>query len=483
MQTASNSRNVSGGRGPAVSFLRRERASESGASQDSRRGNGEQRSNGVQRAGNEPRGGQRDGCDRRPAGNGGFSGSRDQRSSGDQRSAGDRRPRGNAPARGQRVQVTPGKRGGRTKQYINPELFVREAMIVEKAEYVPANDFSDFAVFPKILANVKAKGYERPSPIQDKTIPLALEGKDVVGIANTGTGKTAAFAIPMIHDLVKHMDHRALILAPTRELAQQIQEECLSFSKGCGIKSALLIGGASMFLQKRDLKLNPRIIVGTPGRIKDHLQQGTLQLSNINFTVLDEVDRMLDMGFINDIKSIFTRIPKNRQSLFFSATMEPGIAALIETFAKDPVTISVKEGATVDSVSQDIIYYSGNEDRISKLHDLLISRGCEKTIIFDDTKRSVERLGKELKARGFKVDQIHGNKSQSQRARAIKGLKTNEIDILVATDVAARGIDVSDITHVINYSQPNTYDDYVHRIGRTGRAGKTGHAFTFLPKG
>jgi superfamily II DNA/RNA helicase len=371
---------------------------------------------------------------------------------------------------------------GRTKQYIHPSKFVQEARVCEKAEYLPTNSFEDFAVHGKILDNLKAKGYLQPYPIQDQTIPLVMQGKDVVGIANTGTGKTGAFAIPMIHDLVKHMDHRAIIMAPTRELAQQIMEECFSFGKGCGLKSALLIGGASMHLQKRDLRFNPRVVVGTPGRIKDHLQQRTLDLSFFNFVVLDEVDRMLDMGFINDITDILSRVSARRQSLFFSATMEPKVAKLIEKFSQDPVMISTKEGATVDSVSQNVVYYSGSNEKIEKLHDLLIGEGCGKTIIFDDTKRAVERLGKELHTRGFKVDQIHGDKSQAQRTRAIKRFKCDEVNILVATDVAARGIDVSDITHVINFSTPNSYDDYVHRIGRTGRAGKAGIALTFLSK-
>ena len=372
--------------------------------------------------------------------------------------------------------------GARVKQYINPSRFIQDAKVTEKTEYVAVNSFESFAVHQKILDNVKVKGFTQPSPIQDQTIPLVLQGKDVVGIANTGTGKTAAFAIPMIHDLITHMNHHAIILAPTRELAQQILEESFTFGKGCGLRSALLIGGASMHLQKRDLRFNPRIVVGTPGRIKDHLQQGTLILSHFNFVVLDEVDRMLDMGFINDITDILSRVNKERQSLFFSATMEPKIAKLIERFAKDPVTISTKEGATVDSVNQNVVYYSGTNEKIEKLHDLLIGEKCSKTIIFDDTKRAVERLGRELHTRGFKVDQIHGDKSQAQRSRAIQRFKTDEIDILVATDVAARGIDVSDISHVINYSTPNTYDDYVHRIGRTGRAGKGGTALTFLSK-
>ncbi len=373
-------------------------------------------------------------------------------------------------------------RNGRVKQFIDPKRFVQEATIAEKAEYIPQHDFSDFAVHPRILENIRAKGYEKPSPIQDKTIPLVLEGRDVVGIANTGTGKTAAFSLPMINDLIRNMEHRCLIMAPTRELAQQIQEEILAFSKNTGIRTALLIGGASMNIQVRDLKRSPRIIIGTPGRIKDHLQQKTLSLSTISFAVLDEFDRMLDMGFIRDITSIFALMPKQRQTLFFSATVDDKIESQIRNFARDPVTVSVKEGVTADSVKQDVVFFRQKEEKIDLLHDLLISDGRGKTIIFDDTKRLVEKLGRELVARGFRVDQIHGNKSQAQRSRAIKRLKTNEIDILVATDVAARGIDVSDISHVINYSQPSTYDDYVHRIGRTGRAGKTGRAFTFVQK-
>lgn len=370
----------------------------------------------------------------------------------------------------------------RNKKFIHPSQFIREATVTEKVDYVSEHSFSDFSLNPKILANVVKKGYLSPSPIQDKTIPLVLAGKDVVGIANTGTGKTAAFALPLIHDLIHNMDHQVIIMAPTRELAQQIQEECIVFSRDCGIRTALLIGGASMNIQIRDLRRGPRIIIGTPGRIKDHLQQRTLNLSKISMAVLDEFDRMLDMGFIRDITSIFSSMPRERQSLFFSATMEGEVEKQILKFSRDPVTVSVRENVTVDSVNQDVVYYRLGDEKIEKLHDLLISRGRGKTIIFDDTKHAVERLSRTLVSRGFKADRIHGNKSQAQRSRAIKRLKDSEIDILVATDVAARGIDVSDISHVINYSQPNTYEDYVHRIGRTGRAGNTGNAFTFLQK-
>jgi len=373
-------------------------------------------------------------------------------------------------------------RGGRVKQYIDPARFVRKATAVQEEDYVPEFKFTDFKVHKKIIENIIAKGYKDPTPIQDKTIQFVLDGNDVVGIANTGTGKTAAFAVPLIHDLVTNMDNRLLVMAPTRELAQQIVEEMLSFSKGCGLKIALLIGGASMHLQTRALQASPRIVVGTPGRIKDHIGQRTLNLANFNRVVLDEVDRMLDMGFIRDITAILSRVNPVRQSLFFSATMEGETEKLIGKFSHNPKTVSTRTGVTADGVNQDVIWYAGKDQKLDKLHDLLIGEGRGKTIIFDDTKRSVEKLGKELLARGFSVDRIHGDKSQSQRSRAISRLKSGEIDILVATDVAARGIDVSDITHVINYSQPTTYDDYVHRIGRTGRAGKTGQAITFLER-
>ncbi len=392
--------------------------------------------------------------------------------------------RGYSGGRSQAARPAGGQRGGgaRTKQYIDPARFIQGARIVEREEYIPQNKFEDFAVHPRILTNLLAKGYKTPTPIQDQTIQLVLEGRDVVGIANTGTGKTAAFSVPLIHDLMLNMQNRLLIMAPTRELAQQIVEEMVSFSKNCSLRIALLIGGASMHLQKRDLAGNPRIVVGTPGRIKDHIGQGTLILTHFNRVVLDEVDRMLDMGFIKDITAILSRVNPVRQSLFFSATMEPEIQKLIERFARNPVTVSTRVGQTAECVNQDVVFYRGNDEKIDKLHEILIRPTTGKTIIFDDTKRSVEKLAKELQDRGFKVDRIHGNKSQAQRTRALSRLKSDEISILVATDVAARGIDVSDITHVINYSQPNTYDDYIHRIGRTGRAGKAGEALTFLVK-
>jgi len=368
------------------------------------------------------------------------------------------------------------------KQNIHPSKFIKEAKAVEQIEYISKNTFEDFAFNPVIERNLKDKGYLTPTPIQDQSIPHIMQGKDLVGLANTGTGKTAAFVLPILHRIIDNRKLRALIIAPTRELATQIEEELRSFAKGSGLRAALLIGGASMGKQIGELRGNPHFIIGTPGRMKDHVQRGTLKLDSLNVVVLDEVDRMLDMGFVADIRTLLTGMSPVRQSLFFSATMDPKISTLIKTFSQDPVQVSVKIGETSENVNQDVVYYLSTDDKIEKLHNLLIQPQVGKTLVFDDTKHGVERLGRELAGRGFRVDALHGNKSQAQRQRALDRFKSSEVTVLVATDVAARGIDVADITHVINYSAPTTYDDYIHRIGRAGRAGKSGSALTFLSR-
>jgi superfamily II DNA/RNA helicase len=371
---------------------------------------------------------------------------------------------------------------GRQAQYIDPIRFVKAAKPVVEAEaYVPKHTFADFEVNQTIKNNIISKGYITPSPIQDQTIPHGLAGKDVIGIANTGTGKTAAFAVPALHRIMEDHKSKMLIIAPTRELAQQIEDECRSIAKGSGLTGALLIGGSAMGPQLRDLRGKPQIVIGTPGRIKDHLERRTLDLSTFNIVVLDEVDRMLDMGFVNDVRHILSQLAGERQSFFFSATMDTRVRSLIETFANDPVSVAVKTGETSENVHQDVVRFRGNMEKIDKLHDLLTDGKVAKAIVFDETQRSVERLSRELVARGFEADAIHGGKTQGQRQRALDKFKQNQITILVATDVAARGIDVADITHVINYTQPNSYEDYVHRIGRAGRAGRIGHALTFVP--
>lgn len=382
---------------------------------------------------------------------------------------------------------TPGRaprsRNKRQGEYIDPNRFVKSAKPTQIDQYTPEHSFSDFALHQLLHANLTAKGYHTPSPIQDQTIPAALEGNDIIGIASTGTGKTAAFALPLLQRLLNDKTSSALIIAPTRELAQQIEVECRALAKGSGLYGALLIGGASMGMQLRDLRQQPRIVIGTPGRIKDHLERGTLKLATCNTIVLDEVDRMLDMGFVNDVTTILKAASQlDRQSFFFSATIDHRVQALIETFTTDPYTISLKASSASDNVHQDVIRYASSADRLEKLHDLLIQEDVAKTIIFDETQRGVERLNDALAARGFSVESIHGGKSQGQRQRALAKFKQNEITVLVATDVAARGIDVADITHVINFSVPKMFDDYIHRIGRTGRAGRVGYALTFIQK-
>jgi superfamily II DNA/RNA helicase len=373
-------------------------------------------------------------------------------------------------------------RGGPKKENINPSRFISAAREVDIAPYIATHSFDDFEINKMLKTNIEAKGFVTPSPIQDQAIPVGLEGKDIIGVANTGTGKTIAFAIPLLNKLITDQHSKALIIAPTRELANQISAELRLLSRNCGIRDAILIGGSSMSYQLRDLRQKPRVVIGTPGRIKDHIERKTLDIANFNIVVLDEVDQMLDMGFVGDMRTILGLMPVQRQSFFFTATLDNKVNDLIRDFAKEPITISVKTGNTTDTVEQNVVIYGSYGQKVDKLHDLLNSNEVSKVLVFDDTQRSVEKLSNELVLRGFKADAIHGGKSQGHRQRALNKFKASEISILVATDVAARGIDVSDISHVINYSTPKSYNDYVHRIGRTGRAGKRGYALTFIEK-
>ncbi len=373
-----------------------------------------------------------------------------------------------------------GQNRGRTGQYIDPSRFIKAVEQTDAETYTPTHAFTDFPLHEKLQTNLALKGYETPSPIQDQAIPIALSGKDIIGIASTGTGKSAVFILPILNKLIADPQSAALVIAPTRELALQIEEECRDLGRGSGLFGTVLIGGVGMGAQLRDLHQNPRVVIGTPGRIKDHLERGTLKLQNFNIVVLDEVDRMLDMGFVHDVTAILSHTSPNRQSLFFSATMDTGVRRLIDTFSNDPTTISINASAASENVHQDVIRFHANNDKLEALHDLLIKGEVSKAIIFDETQRSVERLSKELIGRGFMADAIHGGKTQGQRQRALARFKKTEVNILVATDVAARGIDVADISHVINFSVPKAYDDYIHRIGRAGRNGQIGYALTFV---
>jgi ATP-dependent RNA helicase RhlE len=376
----------------------------------------------------------------------------------------------------------PGRRAknGRSKQSIDPNRFIKAATAQASADYIPQNNFADFEMTDVLKRNVIALGFNQPSEIQDKTIALGLAGRNVVGIANTGTGKTAAFALPILNKLMHEPNSRALIIAPTRELAQQIDSQCRLLAKGSGLFASILIGGMPIGRQKQELRDNPNLVIGTPGRIKDHLDQRTLRLDRFSMVVLDEVDRMLDMGFLHDVRTILGLLPARHQAFFFSATMSPTISSLINTFTSDPITIDVKEGDTSANVHQNVVRVSGTSEKINSLHDLLIKPEVSKTLVFGKTKYSVERLARELKVRGFEADSIHGNKSQGQRKRAMDNFRESRVNVLVATDVAARGIDVKDISHVINYDVPQTYNDYIHRVGRAGRAGRPGYALTFV---
>lgn len=378
---------------------------------------------------------------------------------------------------GQRRNQSNRRRG----QYIDPKRFIKPADFTQVEQYQPANAFSDFTLHEQLAKNLSSKGYTTPTPIQDQAIPVALQGKDIIGIANTGTGKTGAFSIPILNRLLTGKQGKAIVIAPTRELAEQINEEMRAIGRGGDFDGALLIGGSSMGKQLRDLRYNPRIVIGTPGRIKDHLERKTLNLNTFDMAVLDEVDRMLDMGFVHDVRSILSNVADNRQSFFFSATLDTRVNNLIQTFCQNPITISIKSNESSNNVNQDVVRVERGHNKIDKLHDLLLDETTvSKVILFDETQRGVERLSKNLLERGFKVDAIHGGKSQGQRQRALRRFKNNEVQVLVATDVAARGIDVPDVSHVINYSIPQSYEDYIHRIGRTGRAGQTGQALTFV---
>ncbi len=367
-------------------------------------------------------------------------------------------------------------------QYINPAKFVNKAVkAVDEIEFVPEHRFSDFGFLPDLQRNVTQKGYEHPTPIQDGSIKPAMEGKDVIGLANTGTGKTAAFVLPIIHRL-KNGDANGtvLIMAPTRELAVQIDEEFRVFARGLALYSALCVGGANIQRQIQTLQRRPQVVIGTPGRLKDLFNQRALKLDTTTILVLDEADRMLDMGFIKDIRFIIDQLPQKRQSLCFSATITPEISRLLDTMLKDPITVSVRKGETSDHVEQDVIKATNKEEKLEILVDLLEKEAFDKVLVFGQTKWSVQRLADTLSQRGISAVAIHGNKSQPQRQKALKAFKDGKAAVMVATDVAARGLDIPNVSHVINFDQPTTYDDYVHRIGRTGRAGKSGHALTFV---
>jgi len=377
-----------------------------------------------------------------------------------------------------------GQRGGRKMRFFDPSNIIKNnALRNENPEpeviFTPVHAFADFDLHADLHRNIGVRGYLAPTPIQDQAIPELLAGRDMIGLANTGTGKTAAFLIPLINKVINDPTQGVLIVAPTRELAVQIEQELKLFSAGMPLGSVLCIGGVNIRPQMAKLRRDPHFVIGTPGRLKDLEEQGALHFSNYQNIVLDEVDQMFDMGFIRDVKHIISRLPKVRHSLFFSATLPEQLQQIMSEFLTDPIKISVKSRDTAANVDQDVINLKG-QNKMDALHELLIKVEFEKVLVFSRTKHATEKLAQALYTRGFTVDAIHGNKSQGQRQRAIEQFKSNRVKILVATDVASRGLDIDNVTHVINFDLPESYDDYIHRIGRTGRANRKGIALTFI---
>ncbi len=342
--------------------------------------------------------------------------------------------------------------------------------------------FSELKLIEPLCRALAAEGYSDPTPIQQKAIPEVLAGRDLLGCAQTGTGKTAAFALPLLQRLAaekKDPRIRALVLAPTRELASQIGERIYAYGKHLGLRHTIVFGGVSQFHQARALRPPPPILVATPGRLLDLCQQRLIDLSKVEILVLDEADRMLDMGFIHDVKKVVAMTPKTRQTLFFSATMPPDIVQLVKTILTDPVRIDVAPTLkTAERVEQSVFHVSRTEKR-NLLERLLRDPAIERVLVFTRTKRGASRVAEQLDRAGIAADAIHGDKTQGARERALNAFRRGHTRVLVATDIAARGIDVDGVSHVVNYDLPHVPESYVHRIGRTGRAGASGVAFSF----
>jgi superfamily II DNA/RNA helicase len=364
--------------------------------------------------------------------------------------------------------------------YLSDDFYINKNVTAGHCEsYKPKNNFTDFCIDEKIKSSIINKKYTTPTPIQDMCIPLVLENKDIIGLADTGTGKTAAFLIPLIHQVIKNPSKKILIIAPTRELAEQINMELRSFVYGMGIYSALITGGANIKRQIFDLRRRYNFVIGTPGRITDLIKRRILRLDNISTAVIDEADRMLDMGFIDDVRAILDQTSRDKQTLLFSATLSLKIEKLIQDFLKNPVKISVKN-KDINNIFQDIVKYSHESEKPEMLLDILNKKESQKVLVFTKTKRQADELSKYLLKYGMRNALIHGDKQQSKRRRALDDFKKEQVKVMIATDVAARGLDICDVSHVINYDKPMTKEDYIHRIGRTARANKTGIALTFI---
>jgi superfamily II DNA/RNA helicase len=353
----------------------------------------------------------------------------------------------------------------------------------------PAVTFSDFGLHPGLLQAVAATGYTTPTPIQAQAIPVVMQGLDVMGAAQTGTGKTAAFTLPILHRLMQYANTsasparhpvRALILTPTRELADQVSDSVIQYSQSVPLRSAVVFGGVDIGPQRDALRRGCEVLIATPGRLLDHVEQKNVNLGQVNILVLDEADRMLDMGFLPDLERIVRLLPASRQTLLFSATFSNEIRKLGRASLKEPIEIEVAaRNATAENVTQ-IAYQLSSEDKRAAVVHLVKSRGLNQVIVFSNTKIGTSRLARQLERDGVKAESIHGDKSQLDRMKALEAFKAGELEVLVATDVAARGLDVAGVPCVINYDLPYNAEDYVHRIGRTGRAGASGEAIALF---
>lgn len=376
-----------------------------------------------------------------------------------------------------------GNRGRSTRKMntFNPSQFININPVDTAPEiYTPKHSFGELNLNARLTQNIASLQMSSPTPIQDQIIPEILAGRDVIGLAQTGTGKTAAFLIPLIENTLKKKNRQTLILAPTRELAIQIEEELQRLSAGLRIFSVVCVGGINIRPQIKALHRINNFVIGTPGRILDLINRKHFTPSQVATVVLDEADRMLDMGFINDMKKILSTTTKDRETLLFSATITKDTEQLVNNFLKNPVTVSVKKKEVANNIEQDVVTHN-NSNKFEILTGLLENPDFKRVLIFGSMKHRVEKLSKDLYKKGVGAESIHGNKSHGQRQRALTRFKTGNVRVLVATDVAARGIHVDNVSHVINYDLPNTFEDYVHRIGRTGRGAKHGKALTFIP--
>lgn len=391
-----------------------------------------------------------------------------------------RRPR--TQGAGQNRQRPSRNSGKKFSSTIDHSLFTRKAVPVTAETFKPSKLIKDLPVDRYLIANLIGKGYEFQTEIQEHAINPILEGRNVMGIAQTGTGKTGAFLIPLINNLLKSSPaFQVLVVVPTRELAVQVEQEFKSIAKGTGLTSHCFIGGTSVGKDKSYLKTKSHFVIGTPGRLLDLSQQNALHFKNFTTLVLDEFDRLLDMGFSKDIQRIVQSMTNREQTVLFSATEEKNQHQIIQNLLIDPVNVRISSGkVSGDNIDQEVVSVKSGEKKLDVLLNMVRDKSFEKVIVFAETKRGVSAVRKNLHLAGISVDEIHGNKSQNYRLKALNNFKTGKIQVLVATDVAARGLDISEVTHVINFQPPKDIDSYIHRIGRTGRAGKAGKAYTFI---